>query len=29
MRVREWLGTQSFEAQRDFGLNVIKMFGSP
>jgi hypothetical protein len=25
--VRQWLGPQSFEAQRDFGLNVLRGYG--
>lgn len=25
--VREWLGTQSFEEQQDFGIRVIRAFG--
>ena len=27
MTVRGWLATQSFEAQRDFGLNILRGFG--
>ncbi|MGB8932019.1 MAG: RHS repeat-associated core domain-containing protein, partial [Anaeromyxobacteraceae bacterium] len=27
LRVRDWLGGQPFEAQRDFGMQVVKMFG--
>ena len=27
MTVREWLSTQSFEAQRAYGLQILKQFG--
>ncbi len=27
MKIRDWLAGQSYEAQREFGINVIKMFG--
>ncbi|MCK6587397.1 MAG: hypothetical protein L6Q76_07420, partial [Polyangiaceae bacterium] len=28
LTVREWLSTQSFDAQREFGIEILKSFGA-